>query len=521
MEVLLPHQDLHTKRKIRSMATVPKLFQYVPLRKSSQLALGTGQIAVVTGWTVKEALLKYIEPHEYAVVGNLYSPTRGIDVLARNLLANPHVHYLVVLNATKEDRNAGAARCLVDFFARGFHEGRSDEAGRPCWVANSEVPGFIDIEVDRAALETLRQRVQCVEATDIAAAVARVKTFADLPVRAPWGAPVSFPPHEIGTSVLPGPRYGHRIEGKTVAETWVKIVHRIKTTGRVRETNYDSKWQELVDLTAIVTAEPEEFYFPEPNFLPIGREFLGEYIAQILDDAPQREGVKYTYGQRLRSWFGRDQIEGIITKLQHDRDSARAVMNLWDARDLEGQNPPCLNHIWARVAAGELSLTATFRSNDMFSAWPANAMGLRALQRHICQEIEARSQQPLALGPLVTVSQSAHIYDDCWDNAERLIAKEYARLHRARDYSDPCGSFSIELREGEIVIEHLTPGTGEVVNCYAGRSAVKLYQQIAADCPGLQVEHALYLGTELQKAETALSLGRADAYWQDRPLKLV
>jgi hypothetical protein len=25
----------------------------------------------------------------------------------------------------------------------------------------------------------------------------------------------------------------------------------------------------------------------------------------------------------------------------------------------------------------ELSLTAVFRSNDMFSAWPANAMGLR------------------------------------------------------------------------------------------------------------------------------------------------
>ncbi|MEO0949312.1 MAG: thymidylate synthase, partial [Cyanobacteria bacterium J06641_5] len=271
-----------------------------------------------------------------------------------------------------------------------------------------------------------------------------------------------------------------------------------------------------------------DFYFPEPNYLPTSREFLGEYIAQMLADAPIREGVKYTYGQRLRSWFGRDQIQQAIAKLSTDLDSARAVMSLWDVADYDSNNPPCLNHLWVRVtepadnskAPKALSLTATFRSNDMFSAWPANAMGLRALQQHLCEEIARRSGQEIALGPLMTSSQSAHIYDDCWDNADRLIAKQYARICKQRDYDDPCGSFAIELRDGEIVIEHLTPGTGEVVNCYSGRSAMKLYQQIAADCPGLQVEHALYVGTELQKAETALTCSQPEAYQQDRPFKL-
>ena len=502
-------------------------FLYVPLRKSNQLACGTGQTAVVTGWTVKEAVLKHLQPQDYAVVGNLYSPTRGINVLARNLLANPHVCYLVVLNATKEDRNAGASRCLVDFFARGFREGISD-TGRSCWVVNSEVPGFIDLEVDRVALETLREHVRCVETQAIADAVQWVKDFAGKALQQPWSAPTSFPPHEIGTSVLPGPRYGHRIEGRTIAETWVKLVHRIKTTGLVRPNNYSGKWQELINLTAIVTDEPPDFYFPEPNYLPTSREFLGEYIDQMLADAPVREGVKYTYGQRLRSWFGRDQIQQAIAKLSNDLDSARAVMSLWDVEDYASNNPPCLNHIWARIAGstssdGEepraLSLTATFRSNDMFSAWPANAMGLRALQQHLCEEIARRSGREIALGPLMTVSQSAHIYDDCWDNADRLIAKQYTRICQQRDYDDPCGSFSIELREGKIVVEHLTPGTGEVVNCYGGRSAMKLYQQIAADCPGLQVEHALYLGTELQKAETALFCDRPEAFEQDRPFR--
>jgi len=33
---------------------------------------------------------------------------------------------------------------------------------------------------------------------------------------------------------------------------------------------------------------------------------------------PIGEGVKYTYGQRLRSWFKHDQIEQVIQKLVAD-----------------------------------------------------------------------------------------------------------------------------------------------------------------------------------------------------------
>ncbi|NEO63401.1 MAG: thymidylate synthase, partial [Moorea sp. SIO4G2] len=84
--------------------TKPSQFQYKPLHKPNQLIYGTGQTAVITGWTIKEAIAKKLNPSEFAVVGQLYSPTRGISLLIRNLLANPHVRYLVILNATKEDR---------------------------------------------------------------------------------------------------------------------------------------------------------------------------------------------------------------------------------------------------------------------------------------------------------------------------------------------------------------------------------------------------------------------------------
>lgn len=65
----------------------------------------------------------------------------------------------------------------------------------------------------------------------------------------------------------------------------------------------------------------------------------------------------------------------------------------------------------------------------------------------------------------------------------------------------------------------MTPGSGEVVNCYSGKSAKQILTWIAADCPALQVEHAMYLGRELQKAELALSSTGELIYEQDRPLK--
>ncbi|BAY43459.1 hypothetical protein SAMD00079811_10390 [Scytonema sp. HK-05] len=494
-------------------------FHYEARHKPNQLIYGNGQTAVITGWTLKQAIAKHLHPQEYAVIGQLYSPTRGINLLIRNLLYNPHVRYLVVLNATKEDKNAGGCGCLLDFFRNGFEEGLC-ETGRRCWVIDSKIPGYIDIDVKASALEKLRQSIKWKEAKSITEAVNQVKSFALIEPVEPWGSGDTFNMPTVVPTVLPGPRYGHRIEGKTIAETWVKIIHRIKTTGTIRPTAYDGQWQELIDLMAIVTSEPENFDFPEPNYLPIDRSFLQEYVSQILDDAPKQEGVKYTYGQRLRSHFGRDQIQLCIDKLATNIDSARVVMSLWDVSNDSHDSPPCLNHIWIRIIDNELSLTATLRSNDMFSAWPANAMGLRALQRYIRDEICRRSTHSLKMGPLITISQSAHIYDDCWENAEKVIQSQYGKICQQRDYADPTGSFVIAVQEGKILVEQMTPGSGEVVNCYSGKSAKQLYQQIAADCPGLQVEHAMYLGTELQKAELALSMKQELIYEQDKPIRI-
>lgn len=491
--------------------------KYIPHYQPNQLICGYGQTAIITGWTVRQSVAKYFNQEDYAVIGNLYSPTRGISPLIRNLLANPHVRYLVILQATKEDKNAGGCQCLLDFLQQGFRRGISD-TGRDIWVVNSKITGYIDIEIPADISDNLRLSLNYKEAKSIKEAMNIVQEFNQSEIES-WGKPLIFPEIKSSPTVLPGPRYGHRIEGKTIAETWVKVLHRIKTTGTIRPTIY-GQWQELINLITIVTDEPPEFYFPNPNYLPIQRNFIKDYIGQILDDAPRKEGVKYTYGQRLRSWFGRDQIEQLIHKLAGDLDSSRAVMSLWDVSDYEdSDSPPCLNHIWVRIVDNELSLTATFRSNDMFSAWPANAMGLRFLQQFIQDKIIQKSDHNLTLGPLIIVSQSAHIYSDCWEHAQRTIEMEYAKINQKRNFDDPSGSFLISVKDEQIIVEHITSGSGEVVNCYSGKLACQLYKTIALNSPCIQIEHAMYLGTELQKAELCL-VNKLNCYQQDKPLIL-
>jgi thymidylate synthase len=151
----------------------------------------------------------------------------------------------------------------------------------------------------------------------------------------------------------------------------------------------------------------------------------------------------------------------------------------------------------------------------MFSAWPANAFGLRALQSHIRDQIQQRSPYRLTLGPLITISQSAHIYDDCWENAEKLITNQYDNLLKHRDYSDPVGNFLVEIGEGQVLrVSRTTPGSGEVIQEYQDKNPLRLIRQICQDVPAIQPDHIGYLGIELQKAKAALVDGQP--YSQDQ-----
>lgn len=489
---------------------------YAPKHKPNQLLIGTGRVVVISGWTVKGAIASQLDPSQYAAIGNLFSATRGLSPLIRNLLLNPHVRHLIALSATKEDEASGSIRCLLHFFRHGYIEGKND-VGKPCWVVVSQIPGYIDIEIDKNALDTLRQYVSVREATRIESAVAQVRTINEAGfILPPWGEPLDFPQTEFKPKIMPGHIYSHRIEADTVADGWILLLHRILTTGNERPTGYDGNWQELINLQMVITDEPEEFYIP--SYLPCDQNSVDNYIfEQFLYDNPYQKGSKYSYGQRMRSWFGKDQVEQCIEKLIGEIDAASAVVNLWDSggvphyewhpeagrvngnSDHDYGGSPCINHLWFRVVNNELSLTATIRSNDMFSAWPSNAFGLRALQQYVRDQIAARSEYDLLMGPLITNSQSAHLYGDSLESAQELVKKHYRKVLRKylNRHDDPVGNFVVEKFMSEVVVTRTAPGMGDEVASYRGKHFEPLADAIFADAPGMQARHAMHVGYEL------------------------
>lgn len=479
---------------------------YTPIYKPNQLIMGNpdSQLVVVTGWTPRDYVAKHLNPDTYAAIGQLYNPTRGINFLVRNLLANPGIRWLVSLGVTREDTNAGAVQCLADFFTHGVTKGLSD-TGRVCWVINSKVVGYIDFDIPLYDLEVLRIRIAHCPCDGVRDVRWMVEKLSEHPLTPVDGSPKTYPMTLPRSDTKPASPYGHRISGDNIADCWVKILHRIRLNGTLRPTAYGGQIQELIDLVTVVECEPMGWHFPDPNYLPVNREYMEGYLSSVLEDADNLDGAKYTYGQRLRSWFGADQIEQAIAKLKEDKDSTRVLMTLWDGtRDILSDAPPCLNTIWLRVVEGTLTLTATFRSNDMFNAWVANAMALRHLQQHIRDRVDPAMQ----LGPLVTISQSAHLYDDTLEEADRIVKAHHSKVS---EYHDKVGYFIVEFSAGVVTVTQHHHDNGEVVDIYSGTKALPLIRRVIASNPSIQPDHAAYLGREI-----GLAFERGFRYQQDK-----
>lgn len=490
------------------MVQSPTYIPYQPYCHKDTIHVGTGHVAIVCGWTPVDKMLKLLRPEDYNCLGNLYSAVRGINPLIRNLLANKHIHDLIIIHSTQQDENTGACQCLIDFFRHGATLQKVDY-DREVWRINSEVEGYIDASIPSPSLEALRQNITIYN-IDSPQSLRQLSTLLNAintqPLR-PWGKNETYPIEEVKSDLLPGDRYCHSITSPTIAEAWPEVLYRIRKFGLIRDSLKRGLWQELINLSVTITNEPDSFYFPQPdNYLPFDLSYIQDYCQHLIFDTTTSLDVKYTYGSRLRTWFGVDQIEQIITKLGEQPEAASGTMSLWDpTKDHIGRGSPCLNHIWVRIVKDEIVLVATLRSNDMFSAWASNAMGLRALQYYFRDQLNERFKQSYKVGNLVTVSQSAHIYQDCWEFADRLIEKQYF-APKPQSYLDPCGMFVITLSTDSdkcILIEQFD-NEERLVNVYTGTSALKLVRHIAKVNPTIQLDHIGYLGLEVGRAEYAL-----------------
>jgi len=476
-----------------------------PVYKDTQLVLGNtnASTGVLTLWSKREVVARGLDHQSFVTIGNLYSQDRGIDFLLANLLAHPFLDRLLVCGADR----SGSGQSLLDFFQNGVREGQ-DRLGRPCWLVESSAGGRISVSFDLADLDALRTSVEIVDL--------RLENLSELGrhLRPVSGKVRSVREPKIidlsegeAVEVYPSEETAIVARGRTVAEVWLKILDLILKFGVVSGTQFQSQQREILNLISVITDEDSDDPYV-PAWFPVERSALEEYYPTVLEAMETPPGVSYCYGERMRRRWG-DQVAWAIEALKRSPETRRVVVSLWDQlEDSKSSDPPCLNHLWFRVRQNDLTLTATIRSNDMFGAYPQNALALRKLQKLVANGVGT------GIGVLVINSQSAHLYDDTWEASRAIVADYWRKVVKdPRLIHDPRGNFLVSVTGKRIVVEHQAP-TGELLQRFEGQTALSLYIKLA---PFVSItEHALYLGAELQKAELAIRLGLR--YKQDKSL---
>jgi thymidylate synthase len=478
---------------------------------SNRLLVGDpeGHVSIVTLWSKVSEMEKKVDKSKYCIMGQLFSAERGLDLLVRNLLANPQITNLIVTGV--DFSKSGIV--LEDFFREGFEKGVTKITKKPVWRVKSRYEGYIGLDIPEEALEELRQTVAVTRVADISRF-----DFSSLEKPSKTRARRIYEKKEEKVKKYTGDYSGYVVRGRTIAEAWLKVLDTVLKFGKESQTHYGEPQREVLNLLSIIEEEdPSNFYIPE--WLPCNEERIKAYIPRITRDMPG--GIhknEYTYGSRMRSWFGTDQVERAVRKLAREPVSRAVVIGLWDpVKDLEIGGSPCLNHIWLRLSEGRLYMTCIFRSHDMFEGYPENAFGLRRLQEDIRKELQERLGKSVVLGELIILSQSAHLYRDTWEWAEKVTRLNLPAYTGHMSRLDPRGNFIISLEGQEIVLEHTGPG-GEKIGEFRAATGEEMRDILSRENVVSLIPHALDLGMEIMKAETAKKLGIR--YVQDQPLPL-
>ncbi|MFH1426713.1 MAG: thymidylate synthase [Candidatus Kerfeldbacteria bacterium] len=467
-----------------------------PIYYADNLIVGnrSSSVGVATLWTPKEAFASKLRDESYQVMGQLYS-NDGINPLLRNVLANPTLRTIVLCGQDK----IGSADTLSKLIENGINE-KNEVIGKEESQVEKEIP--------REAVELFRRNVDVVDMRGELKAdiVQKAIDEAGRPAE-PWAEATLYPEPKIESEWYPSEGSVYTYRGEKVADVWLKLLYGIMRFGEEKTSHYTSGTQrELLNVAAVITDEcPDNINFVD--YFPFTKEHFENYLPQVMT-AKMEPTLSYTYGMRMRDFGGKDQIASIIEKLKKEPWSRRAVGVLWNVdTDDESEHPPCLNLVQAVVKYDKLHVTAYLRSNDMFRAWPENTLAFRTLQKEIADAIG------LEMGPLTTISGSAHIYQESYVQVQDILGKHYPALPCEQD---PRGNYVIKTTpEKTIEVTHLTP-EGRKISTYSGKTAIGLFEQIASEM-GVSVPiHAFDLGAELQKAEIANRLGIQ--YTQDRPL---
>jgi thymidylate synthase len=481
-------------------------FKFEPLYCADKLRIVNpyGTIGIITLWSgidYIERLLRNAgvnlnpDTSPIAVIGTLYG--NGLRELLRNLLYNPQIDSLILFGRNR----SGSAEDLIAFFENGIEPLPATQAGsysfqgaEPVIIKGRKriIDGLVTPEIfhnrlkvffagepqNREALEKVRSFIE--------------KYRSDGKPRTAERIAVPLPVFSV--SYYPSNPRTHTIWADDPLTAWKDLIHCLFFFGNPVELRKGRR-RELQNVKVVVE-QPQpvpdsdlERYGFDPLYV---RRYEREFLSGELSD-----DTSYTYGHRMRCYFGRDQIQDVITRLRDDPEDRRSYIVLWDPRRdlLTEESAPCFVSAFFRRYGGKLTLTATFRTHNALDAWLVNLHGLMALQRYVAEAVG------MAPGAITVISHSISLDEGELDRASRIASEKEFRYRL-----DPMGYFRISLDGDAILVEYCHEDV--VLKTYRSDKAARLQHEIARDGIVSEISHAIYLGRQLERAERCLKEGK-------------
>jgi len=425
--------------------------------------------------------------------GQLYSK-RGINFILRNMLANSLIDHIVLCGADRSE----SGEAFLKFMKNGIDKDYRVKGDEKCEIHK---------EIDRKSIGKFRKSVKLIDMRgkvkigDVRRKIRSIKER-----KRAWAKPKRFKENKIpAAEKFPSEKNSFNLRAGYIWEAWVQILRLVMKFGSRKGMIKIGEVKELINVITVV--EKEDPYKPKiADVFDFSKKDLKLYYEDFFN--PKKGSESYNYGERLyaypeglpiatfnsesnaklyhelkalqlrlgqakgekrRAISGLDQLEEIYEKYKRyheDRGLIACVWNPWidnvkegwmsdqkqqvksDKREAISGNVPCMALLQFTYRSKKLHLTAYFRSNDMFDAWPRNAFALRKLQFDFAKRI---GKKP---GYLTTISNCAQIYETNYKKVD-VILKKYK--DNTFCLVDPRGTLIIEVQGREIVARHMTP----------------------------------------------------------------
>lgn len=472
--------------------------EFIPLHFADKLRVVNpfGRVGIITLWSrvdfVEQKLAEQevdLDPltSKIAVIGNLYG--NGIPHLLRNLLHNPQIRDLIICGADR----SGSAGELTAFFENGLEETISlgetvhRIAGTTKIIDNAVAP---EMFAEKPRITQLGDLSDKSFAKDISTLLSSIETK---PSATTDRLTIELPKAQVEN--YPSEPRNHTVAKDTPLEAWRELVFRLVRFGHLVKLRKGDR-QELQNVRVVVRqpqmddpAELAKFNFTTESLVQYQEDMLK---AELSEDQP------YTYGNRIRRYYGFDALDKFARRLRSNPQDRDCYLALWDSHnDIDAEDAPCLVSIFFRVFDDKLTLTANYRTHNALDAWLKNIYGLMKAQEIVAEK------SGLPMGPLTVISNSISVDPSKYDDAKRIANAKGFEFE-----IDPNGQFlfSVDHAAQEIVVQHVSED-GVVLHEYRSDRPQRIQHELARDLAISDVGHAIYVGRQLTRAELCLKTG--------------